>query len=268
MKISEKIEILKSSGWDIQSLNFADLILESEFPKQAEALLDTLLEINFDIEESIIKSGGGLATQTQALATKFNEIGKKNIVKICRDIVFSDTFDEISSEDSSHEIDHLCQNEANQFLAIEIEWNNKDEFYDRDFQSLKRLYEAHIIEAGVIVTRGTSLEDSLLSMIERYFEDCRVNSISDISDIKLRFPNPKNADDFAFSFPTEKQKLRIKKKAQNGKSIARAAAEVFKADKFTGTTTNWRQLQKRIERRDGGRTPILCIGIPSSVFNI
>lgn len=267
MTVSAKIEKLRYAGWDIQSLNFADIILESEFPEQTDILLDTLLQTNFDIEQSIIKSGGGLATQTQALASRFNEIGKKNVVKIFREIVFTGTFRNISSEDSSHEIDHLCQNSENQFLAIEIEWNNKDEFYDRDFQSLKRLYEAHIIEAGIIVTRGTSLEGALLPMVEKYFSDYSVNSVADFEVIKERFPNPKDPEDFAFSFPTPKQILRIKKKVLSGKSFARASAEVFKADKFTGTTTNWRQLQKRIERRDGGRTPILCIGIPSSVFS-
>jgi len=268
VSVQEKLKELGALGWDVLSLNFADIILASEFEAQTIHLLDSLMQAKFSVAESIIKSGGGLATQTQALASEFNKIGKKNIISVSRQIEFERDHAPISTEDSSHEIDHLAVNEIGQFLAIEIEWNNKDEFYDRDFQSLKRLYEMGVIEAGVIVTRGQSLEDRLFDMILKYFENFPIEQIEDFENMRQTFPNPKNADDFLFSFPTEKQKLAIRRKVEgSGKSVAESAAEVFKSSKFVGTTTNWRQLQKRVDRRDGGRTPILCLGIPNSVFD-
>lgn len=268
MSVQGKLNELGDLGWDILSLNFADIILSSEFETQTVHLLDSLMQAKFSVAESIIKSGGGLATQTQALAAEFNKIGKKNVISVSRQIEFERDHAPISTDDSSHEIDHLAVNEVGQFLAIEIEWNNKDEFYDRDFQSLRRLYEMGIIEAGIIVTRGQSLEDHLLKMILRYFENFPIVKVEDFERMRLTFPNSKNAADFLFSFPTEKQKLAIGKKVEgSGKSVAESAAEVFKNSKFAGTTTNWRQLQKRVDRRDGGRTPILCLGIPNSVFD-
>lgn len=268
MSVREKLEQLSLDGWDVLSLNFCDIILSSEFETQTLMLLDVLLNARFSVAESIIKSGGGLATQTQALAAEFDRIGSKNIINISRTIQFERNFSTLSSQDSTHEIDHLAKNGLGQFLAIEIEWNNKDEFYDRDFQSLKRLYELGVIDAGVIVTRGQSLEDHLLPMILSYFRDFPIESIDDFENMRQTFPSPRDSEDFLFSFPTAKQKLAIQRKHRSGeKSIAEASAEVFKANKFAGTTTNWRQLQKRVERRDGGRTPILCLGIPHTVFD-
>jgi|TARA_B100001971_G_C17651519_1_gene268285 hypothetical protein len=49
---------------------------------------------------------------------------------------------------------------------------------------------------------------------------------------------------------------------QHEVSFTDACADVFVANKFAGTTTNWRQLHLRIARRDADRTPMLFLGIP------
>lgn len=43
-------------------------------------------------------------------------------------------------------------------VALEIEWNNKDPFYDRDLNNFRLLFELRAIEVGVIVTRATELQ--------------------------------------------------------------------------------------------------------------
>lgn len=43
-------------------------------------------------------------------------------------------------------------------IALEVEWNNKDPFFDRDLNNFRLLYDLHVIDAGVIITRSTSLE--------------------------------------------------------------------------------------------------------------
>jgi hypothetical protein len=42
-------------------------------------------------------------------------------------------------------------------VALELEWNNKDPFYDRDLNNFRLLFDLRAIDVGVIVTRGTSL---------------------------------------------------------------------------------------------------------------
>ena len=43
-------------------------------------------------------------------------------------------------------------------VALEIEWNNKDPFYDRDLNNFRLLFELRAIEVGVIVTRASELQ--------------------------------------------------------------------------------------------------------------
>jgi hypothetical protein len=42
-------------------------------------------------------------------------------------------------------------------VALEVEWNNKDTFFDRDLNNFRLLFELRVIDVGVIVTRSTEL---------------------------------------------------------------------------------------------------------------
>jgi hypothetical protein len=42
-------------------------------------------------------------------------------------------------------------------VALEIEWNNKDPFFDRDLNNFRLLFDLRAIDAGVIITRATEL---------------------------------------------------------------------------------------------------------------
>lgn len=44
-------------------------------------------------------------------------------------------------------------------VALELEWNNKDPFYDRDLNNFRLLYDLRVIDAGVIVTRADHLQE-------------------------------------------------------------------------------------------------------------
>lgn len=43
-------------------------------------------------------------------------------------------------------------------VALEVEWNNKDPFFDRDLNNFRLLFDLHAIDVGVIVTRGSELQ--------------------------------------------------------------------------------------------------------------
>jgi hypothetical protein len=51
-------------------------------------------------------------------------------------------------------------------VALEVEWNNKDPFFDRDLNNFRLLYDLRIVDVGVIVTRATSLE-RILGLVGR-----------------------------------------------------------------------------------------------------
>ena len=44
-------------------------------------------------------------------------------------------------------------------MALEIEWNNKDPFYDRDLNNFRLLFDLRVASVGVIVTRCDELQD-------------------------------------------------------------------------------------------------------------
>ncbi len=61
--------------------------------------------------------------------------------------------DGVERETPTHEVD--CYKGK---VALEVEWNNKDPFYDRDLNNFRLLYDLGVIDVGVIVTRTTALQ--------------------------------------------------------------------------------------------------------------
>ncbi len=43
-------------------------------------------------------------------------------------------------------------------VALEVEWNNKDPFFDRDLNNFRLLFDLRAIDVGVIVTRASELQ--------------------------------------------------------------------------------------------------------------
>ncbi len=43
-------------------------------------------------------------------------------------------------------------------VGVEVEWNNKDPFFDRDLNNFRLLFDLRAIDVGVIITRSTELQ--------------------------------------------------------------------------------------------------------------
>lgn len=43
-------------------------------------------------------------------------------------------------------------------VALEVEWNNKDPFFDRDLNNFRLLFDLRVIDAGLIITRADHLQ--------------------------------------------------------------------------------------------------------------
>lgn len=41
-------------------------------------------------------------------------------------------------------------------VGLEIEWNNKDPFFDRDLNNFRLLFDLRVIDVGVIITRASN----------------------------------------------------------------------------------------------------------------
>ncbi len=64
--------------------------------------------------------------------------------------------DGVVTPSPTHKVD--CFKER---IALEMEWNNKDPFFDRDLNNFRLLYDLQVIDVGIIVTRTTALQETL-----------------------------------------------------------------------------------------------------------
>ena len=137
---------------------------------------------------------------------------------------------------------------------MEIEWNNKDPFYDRDLENFKRLHADGAISVGIIVTRGRSLHDRMTELVGRFFDERQIQTFDDL----LRWGYD----------PTTKQRKAIMKRVERAKnplSFREAFVSKFVSDKFGEATTHWRKLEDRVHRGVGNPCPLVLIGLPDTI---
>ena len=65
-----------------------------------------------------------------------------------KDFATSITVDEVTTDSPTHKVD--CFKNG---VAVEMEWNNKDPFFDRDLNNFRLLFELRAIQVGIIITR-------------------------------------------------------------------------------------------------------------------
>lgn len=248
--LHDPIQQLLHLGFDIHFQSHARSILYGEFFEQLEELSDSLVNISLPISE-IIGGGGGEAKFTQRLRRSLDSKSWRKL-----NFKIDKTINGVPSESISHEVDHVRTVRGVGVLACEIEWNNKDPFFDRDLENFKRLHAEGAISAGIIITRGESLQNELEAAVLRYARDNKIKSFDDLE--RLGYP------------PTTQRKRRtvIEKsnRARNPVSFAEAWANNFTKDKYGAATTHWLKLQDRIQRGVGNPCPLLFIGIPSSII--
>lgn len=244
---SEMFEQLRQAGFQVDFRSHAKAILGVDFPEVADELQGVLLASTMPIEE-IIGSGGGEAKGTQRLRRALKERGWRK-----HKFVVRRTIDGIEREAQSHEIDHVRTFGAGT-IALEIEWNNKDPFFDRDLDNFKRLHTDGAISLGIIVTRGASLQDEMTELVRRFADAQAINSHADIERIGLS--------------PTRRQKAAVLKRVERDRNpipFRQAWVEHFVSDKFGMATTHWRKLEERVQRGVGNPCPLILIGLPSSI---
>lgn len=64
-----------------------------------------------------------------------------------------DVKDDVTLDVPTHKIDCFKNK-----VAIEVEWNNKDPFFDRDLNNFRLLFDLDAIAVGVIITRASELQ--------------------------------------------------------------------------------------------------------------
>lgn len=239
-------ESLKQKGFEVQFLSHAKAILSGDFSGAAKELETALLSQTTPIEE-IIGSGGGEAKGTQRLRRALTKAGWFKFT-----FEITKTINGVARESQSHEIDHVRAFADGTKLALEIEWNNKDPFFDRDLENFKRLHAEGAISVGIIVTRGSTLQSGMRSLVQKFAEQKKLASSEDLAALGLS--------------PTARQLKEYKSRMKRpGSTFAEAWSAAFVQDKYGSATTHWEKLQARVSRGVGNPCPLLLIGLPVSI---
>lgn len=148
---SDPITALTAQGFDVQYLSHAKSILTGEFAASLAELADVLGALSLPITE-IIGSGGGETRFTQRTRNALAGLGWQK-----HNFVIGKTIDGTPRESTSHEVDHVKTVPGVGTIGCEIEWNNKDPFFDRDLENFKRLHAEGAISVGVIIMRISAI---------------------------------------------------------------------------------------------------------------
>lgn len=168
--VAGEVRAVTTGGWPAGYLygatRYADVILKESFSERFTDLVTALDRFRPTLHE--LRTGGGGRTvfvrrfddSLAAMTRDEQKIWGKQNVTIVKNVQLDGTTLR-SSRTHSHEIDMFGKGtlaDALPGIAVEMEWNNKDPFFDRDLINFQALHREGAIAIGVIVTRGPSLQ--------------------------------------------------------------------------------------------------------------
>lgn len=133
--------------YEIHDFKHAAAILSNEFPDEFEEICTALRK--FKLTEDNITERGGRESQIP-----------KNVSDILRPLEWTEgqlnaklmVDDDVVSIDT-HKIDYLKGR-----VAFDLEWNSKDQTYDRDLYAFRAFFDYNKISVGVLLTRSNELD--------------------------------------------------------------------------------------------------------------
>lgn len=144
------------SLYEIHDFKHAAAILAKEFPQEFQEVCTALREFRFS-KQDIIRSGGNeshipklfseilrpMGWEERNLEAELNvyEINKKR-----KDL-------KLSVKHGSHKVDYIKGR-----VAFDLEWNSKDQTFDRDLYAFRAFFEYNSISVGILVTRSNELD--------------------------------------------------------------------------------------------------------------
>lgn len=165
--------------FEVHNYNHAAEILNQSFPAEYEEFLSALRDFSITSED-ILEAGGNESSIPPKFSSILEPIGWKEI-RITGDLIikfyprsgtkkghFSDSPTEeknILNYIDGHNIDFVKNR-----VALDIEWNSKDQTFDRDLYAMRTYYECGIISVGIIVTRSESMNSVFrkLGVMKKY----------------------------------------------------------------------------------------------------
>jgi hypothetical protein len=122
-------------------------VLSTACPQEWTELINVLRAFRLT-RSDILMAGGGLSPISQQVNKAFKGYGwvEKKFETLIR-------VDDREYKSPTHSVDCFKGR-----VALELEWNNKDPFFDRDLNNFRLLFDLRAIDVGVILTRASELQ--------------------------------------------------------------------------------------------------------------
>ncbi len=134
--------------YEVHEWKHACAILKEDFPEEWNDILSVLKD--FRLKKSWITNPGGRKSKVSEFIDGYL-YARGWVEKEFRTQV---VVDQNAMDAPTHKVDCFRNR-----VALEIEWNNKDPFFDRDLNNFRLLFDLRAISVGVIITRCDNLQD-------------------------------------------------------------------------------------------------------------
>lgn len=146
--------------YELHNFHHAAEILSVSYPTEFAELMDALRQFRFT-REDILRGGGNESEIPKIYSRLLHPLGwyetriQGNL--LIRKIVNADGEQQIEETTIEGFIDgHKVDYVKNQ-VACDLEWNSKDQTFDRDLYAFRAFHECRLIGAAVLVTRSADL---------------------------------------------------------------------------------------------------------------
>lgn len=136
------------TNYEVHEWKHACAILKEDFPNEWNDIISVLT--NFRLKKSWITNPGGRKSQISESIDSY----LYNRAWVEKEFQTKVVVDDLSMDTPTHKVDCFKNR-----VAVEIEWNNKDPFFDRDLNNFRLLFDLRAISIGVIITRCDDLQD-------------------------------------------------------------------------------------------------------------
>lgn len=145
---TEQLPELVHEFYEVHEWKHACAVLSADFPDEWHDIVEVLSHFRLPLSD-IRESGRNKSPISRKLDAAFSERGWQE-----KSFTTGILVDGQGIEAPTHKVD--CYKNR---VALEIEWNNKDPFYDRDLNNFRLLFDLRAISVGVIITRCDELQN-------------------------------------------------------------------------------------------------------------